>query len=85
MAYIMTLQTFQAQKKEYLKFKVDELETIIMFKNIRDLYWDIKNFKKGYQPTPNKVREEKVDLVTDCHSIPARWRNHFSVITCTWS
>jgi hypothetical protein len=24
------------------------------------------------------VKDEKGDLVTDCHSILARWRNHFS-------
>jgi len=48
-----------------------------MIKNIKD----IKNFKKGYQPATNIVQEEKVDLVTDCHSISATWRNRFSVIT----
>jgi hypothetical protein len=33
---------------------------------------------KCYQPRTNIVRDEKGDLVTDCHSILARWRNHFS-------
>ena len=35
-------------------------------------------FKKGYQPRGNIVKDEKVDLVTDCHSFRARWRNYFS-------
>jgi hypothetical protein len=33
--------------------------------------------KKSYQPRTNIVKNEKGALVTDCHSILARWRNHF--------
>jgi hypothetical protein len=47
-------------------------------KYIRDLYRDISDFRKGYQPRTNIVRDEKGDLVTDSHSSVARWRNHFS-------
>jgi hypothetical protein len=43
-----------------------------------DLYSDIINFKKGYQPRTNIVKDEKGDLRADSHSILARWRNHFS-------
>ena len=32
----------------------------------------------GYQTITNKVQDEKGDLVTNSHSILARWRNHFS-------
>jgi hypothetical protein len=42
------------------------------------LYRSINDFKKGYQPRTNTVKDEKGDLVTDSHSILARWRNHFS-------
>jgi hypothetical protein len=42
------------------------------------LYWGISDFKKVYQPRTNIVWAEKVDLVTDCHSILASWRNNFS-------
>ena len=35
-------------------------------------------FKKGYHPRTNIVKDEKGHLVTDCHSISARCRNHFS-------
>jgi len=38
----------------------------------------IISFKKGYQPRNNIAKNEKGDLVTDCHSILSRWRNHFS-------
>ena len=69
---------FRNKKKEYLKAKIDELETNSKIKNIRDLYGGINNLKKGYQRRTNKVKDKKGDLLTDSHSILARWRNHFS-------
>ena len=47
-------------------------------KNIMDLYRGISDFKKGYQPRTNVVKDEKGDLVADCYSIVARWRGYFS-------
>jgi len=44
------------------------------------VYRGINDFKKGYQPKSNKVKDEKGDMVTDFHSILARWRNHFSQV-----
>ena len=55
-----------------------ELETRSEIQNIRDLYRVINDFKKGYQPRCNIVKDEKGDLVADSHSIVARWRNYFS-------
>jgi hypothetical protein len=40
--------------------------------------WDNNGFKKGYHPRSNILTYEKGDLVADCHSILAMWRNHFS-------
>jgi hypothetical protein len=57
--------------------KINELETNSKNRNIRDLYRGISDFKKGYQPRTNVVKDEKGDLVADSHSILARWRNHF--------
>jgi hypothetical protein len=68
---------FRNKKKEYLKAKVNELETNAKNKNIRDLYRGINDFKKGYQPRNNVVKHEKGHLVADSHSTWARWRNHF--------
>ena len=68
---------FRNKKKEYLKAKIDELVTNSKIRNFRDLYWVISDFKKGYQPRINIVKDEKDDLVTGSHSILARWRNHF--------
>jgi len=70
---------FRIEKKENLKAKIDELKTKGQFKNIRDLYRGISVFKEGYQPRHNTVKDED-DLVTDSHSILARWRNHFSYL-----
>ena len=41
------------------------------------MYRGISDFKKGYPPRNDKVKNEKGDLVTDSHSILATWRNHF--------
>jgi hypothetical protein len=75
-----TSRHFRNKKKAYLKAKIEELKNNRKIRNIRDLCRGISNFKKGYQPRNNIVKDEKGDLVTDCHSILARWRNHFSLL-----
>jgi len=65
-------------KKEYLKSNIDEFETNSKIENIRDLCKGIGDFKKVCQPGTNILRGDKSDLVTDSHSILARWRNYFS-------
>jgi hypothetical protein len=57
------------KKREYLKAKINEVEIHSKNKNIRELYRGINDFKKGYQPRTNIVKDEKGDLVTGCHSI----------------
>jgi hypothetical protein len=69
---------FRNKKKENLKAKIDVLVTNSKVINIRDLYWGIIDLKKVYRPRTKIVMDEKADLVTDSHSILARWRNHFS-------
>jgi len=46
-----------------LKAKIEELETNSRTKNIRELYRGISDFKKGYQPRTNIVKDDKGDLV----------------------
>jgi hypothetical protein len=41
------------------------------------LYRGINDFKKGYQPRTIIVKDEKVDLIADSHSIMVRCRNYF--------
>ena len=52
----MKLADIQEQKEGNLKAEIDELETNSKIKNIMD-------FKKGYQPRTNIVKDEKGDLV----------------------
>jgi len=72
------LADISGKKKAYLRAKVEELETNSKIQNIRDLCRSIDDFKKGYQPRCNIVKDEKGDLVADSHRIVARWRNYFS-------
>jgi len=44
------------------------------------LYKGICDFKKGYQTITNIVKHGKGDLGADCHTILARWRDHFSQV-----
>jgi hypothetical protein len=48
--YMYVKRHFRNKKKEYLKAKIDELETNGKVKNIRDMYKGISDFQKGYQP-----------------------------------
>jgi hypothetical protein len=39
--------------------------------------WNICDFKKGYRPRTNIVKDEKGDLAIDLYTIVARWRKYF--------
>ena len=73
---------FRNKKKAYLKAKIEDLETNSKIENISNLYRGIHDFKKGYQPRTNTVKDKKGDLFTDSHSILARWSKHFSQLWC---
>ena len=69
---------FRNKKKAYLQVKIEELETNSRINKVRDLYTAINDLKMGYQTRTAIVKDEKGDLVSDPHSIMARWRNFFS-------
>ena len=69
----MKLADISRKKKAYLKAKIEELEANSKIKNIRDLYRDISDFKRGYQPRTNVVNDENGDWFADCYSIVDRW------------
>jgi hypothetical protein len=48
-----------------MKDKIDELAMNSKNKNIRDPYRGINEFKKGYKPRSNFVKDEKGDLLAD--------------------
>jgi hypothetical protein len=68
---------FRKKKREYLKEKINELESNSKNKNIRDLYRGINEFKNCYQPRTNLVKDERGDIVADPHNIFNRWMNYF--------
>jgi hypothetical protein len=68
---------FRNKKREYLKDKINELESNSKNKKIRDLYRGINEFKKCYQPRTNLVKDERGDLLADPHKILNRWKNYF--------
>jgi hypothetical protein len=56
---------FRNKKREYLKDRINEIEFNSKNKNIRDLCRGITEFKKGYQPKSNLLKDERGDLLTD--------------------
>jgi hypothetical protein len=68
---------FRNKKREYLKDKINELESIGKNKNISDLYRGINEFKRGYQLRTNLVKDDRGDLVADPHKILNRWKKYF--------
>jgi hypothetical protein len=64
-----TSKTFRNKKREYLKGKINELETDNKNKNIRDLYRGINEFKKGYQPRINIMKDENGNLLADPQNV----------------
>jgi hypothetical protein len=50
---------------ESLKGKINELEANNKNKNITDLYRGINEFKKGYQPRINIIKDENGNLIAD--------------------
>jgi hypothetical protein len=55
---------FRNKKREYLKDKIIELATNSKNK-IRDLYREINEFKRGYQPRNNLAKDENGDRLAD--------------------
>jgi hypothetical protein len=51
--------------------------------NISDLYRGINDFKRGYQPRSNIVKDENGDLLADSNKVFNTWKDYFSVIEYT--
>jgi hypothetical protein len=73
-----TTKTFRSKKREYLKGKINELEINNKSKNIRDLYTGINQFKKGYQPRINIIKDENDNLLADPQNVLNRQKNSFN-------
>jgi hypothetical protein len=73
-----TSRTFRNKKREYMKDKINELETNNKNKNIRDFYRGINEFKKGYQPIINIIEVGIGNMLADAHRILNMWKNFFN-------
>jgi hypothetical protein len=72
-----TSRIFRNKKREYLKGKINELETYNKNKNIRDLYRVTNGSKKQYQRRININKDENGNLLTDPQSVLNSWKNVF--------
>jgi len=52
---------FKNKRKAYLRAKIGELETNSKIQNISDLYTGIDDFRRGYKPRCNIVKDERGD------------------------
>jgi hypothetical protein len=68
---------FRNKKREYLKDKINKLGSNRKNKNIRNLCRGINEFKKGYQPRTNLVKDKRDDLLAGPHKIFNRWKDNF--------
>ncbi|KAJ4432181.1 hypothetical protein ANN_20797 [Periplaneta americana] len=71
-------RTLRNKKRGYLKEKLNKVETNSKNKNIRHLYKGIMEFKNGYQPRVNVIKDKNGDLLADFPSILNRWKNYFA-------
>jgi hypothetical protein len=76
----LTSRTFRSKKREYLKGKINELETNNKNKNIRHSYIGINELKKGYQPRVNIIKNENGNLLAVPQSVLNRWKNFFNQV-----
>jgi hypothetical protein len=68
---------FRKKKREYLKDRINELQSNNENTNIRDMYRGVDEFKKGFQPRTKLVKDEEGDLLVDPDKILNRWENYF--------
>jgi hypothetical protein len=59
-----------------MKGKINELATNSNYKNIRGLYRGINEFKRGYRPRSNLIKDENCDLLVDSNTILNRWKSY---------
>jgi hypothetical protein len=52
------------------------LQQTVRTRTLSNLYRGINDFKRGYQPRSNLVKDENGDLLADSHNILNRWKNY---------
>ncbi|PNF26781.1 hypothetical protein B7P43_G17924, partial [Cryptotermes secundus] len=71
--------THRVHMERYNLKKLNEVK--VKNNNIRELHRGINDFKGGYQPSSNFVKDENGHLLADAHNILNRWRNYFSQLS----
>jgi hypothetical protein len=74
-----TSRTFRNKKREHLKGKINELETKNKNKKL-EILQGIYEFKKGYQPRINIIKDENGNLLADPQTVLNRWKNFFNQV-----
>ena len=64
---------FRKKKRDYMTVKVNKLEENSKNKNIREMYKENNDFKKGYQPHAYVIKKHDGTIVADTTSILSRW------------
>jgi hypothetical protein len=75
-----TSRTFRNKKREYLRGKINELETNNKNKNIRDLYRGINKVKKGNQPRIIITKDENGNLLAEPQNVLNRCKKFFNQV-----
>jgi hypothetical protein len=70
-------RNFRNKKREYLRDKINKVESNSKNNNIRELYRGTNEFKKRYQPETDLVKDERGGLLADPHKILNRLTNYF--------
>jgi hypothetical protein len=73
-----TNRTFTNKKRESVKGKININININI--NFTDLYRGINEFKKGYQPEINIIKDENGNLIADPQNVLNRWKNFFNQV-----
>jgi hypothetical protein len=65
------------KEREYLKGLINELESNSKIRKSETCVRAYMNFKRGYQPRTNVVKDERGDLLADPQKMLNRWKNYF--------
>jgi hypothetical protein len=72
---VKIVRTFRKKKRENLKELFSLKQTVRP--KMSDLCRGINEFKRGYQPRTNLVKDENDDLLAASHNVLNRWKNCF--------
>jgi hypothetical protein len=68
-----TCRTFGGKTRDYVKAKVNKLEENSKYRDIREMYKGINEFRKGYQPGAYVINKHDGTIVPDKTSKHIKW------------